>query len=162
MKGNYIIIVFLLVAVLIAVCMGPSWVDTEPTETYPTETETKETNSTETEQIWELINNPLFQVLYPSVQEITITNQYTKEVVCQIDDPETVFKLQCSFNIWSFESAATESMDTACMYLISFDDKLVIEYAEGHNYCRIDNKPYLLPMSFWERICEYIPVDGGA
>ena len=104
-----------------------------------------------------LSDNPMFEELYEGTTEVSITNRYTNEEICRITDSDVVKKLQYAFNGWSFESAATEAMDLGCMYLVSFDDRLVIEFAEGQTYCRIDNKAYLLPEAFCELIDSYLP-----
>lgn len=108
------------------------------------------------EQSWELSNNPMFQELYTGITTITVSDRATNEVFVQIQDPEAIQKLLYTFNDWSLESAATTPSDLIFSYLVSFDDKLVIEFHESTNDCKIDHKAYTLPEAFHQQIVEYL------
>ena len=139
MNRSLFVTLALLISVLLAGCVGESVPDMKPSET---------------EQSWELSNNPMFQELYTGITTITVTDQYTNEVICRIEDPAVIEKLLYTFNDWSLDSAFTTPRDIICAYLVSFDDQLIIEINESDTYCRIDHKSYILPEAFHQQIVE--------
>ncbi|MBE6916763.1 MAG: hypothetical protein E7470_02490 [Ruminococcaceae bacterium] len=104
-------------------------------------------------------NNPLFLKDYPTVQTVSVSDRYTNELVFRLEDSKSIRQLEYAFNNWSYDSAATEVMDISLNYTITFEDfgkMLEIEFSESSTYCRIDDKPYLLPDTFHQLIMEYI------